>query len=150
MFPLVFFHQKVSPHLRHHRGGNCCSCDSTHAGDTVQGLASWRWSQGCGGLGNEGLDLDVSKNRDNPKCMVYNRKPYQNGMIRGYQYFRKHPFECPTNPIAEHQMIIGGVFLSPPISERYLASITIRKEPPGKGYSFCKPSFAGSMLNFRV
>ena len=35
--------------------------------------------------------MGVSKNRDTPKWMVYNGKPYQNGSFGGYHYFRKHP-----------------------------------------------------------
>ena len=38
------------------------------------------------------INMGVSKNRDTPKCMVYNGKPYWNGMIWGYPYFRKHPY----------------------------------------------------------
>ena len=36
--------------------------------------------------------MGVSKNSGIPKWMVYNGKPYQNGMIWGYHYFRKHPY----------------------------------------------------------
>ena len=36
-------------------------------------------------------EMGVSKNRGTPKWMVYNGKPYENGMIWGYHYFRKHP-----------------------------------------------------------
>ena len=36
--------------------------------------------------------MGVSKNRGTPKWMVYNGKPYQNGMIWGYHYFRKQPY----------------------------------------------------------
>ena len=36
--------------------------------------------------------LGVSKNRGTPTWMVYNGKPYSNGMIWGYPYFWKHPF----------------------------------------------------------
>ena len=35
--------------------------------------------------------LGVSKNRDTPKWMVYNGKPFLKWMIWGYPYFRKHP-----------------------------------------------------------
>ena len=35
--------------------------------------------------------LDVSKNSDTPKWMVYfMENPMENGMIWGYHYFRKH------------------------------------------------------------
>ena len=35
--------------------------------------------------------MGVSKNGGTPKWMVYNGKPYYNGMIWGYHHFRKHP-----------------------------------------------------------
>ena len=35
--------------------------------------------------------MGVSKNRDTPKWMVYNEKPYWNWMIWGYHYFWKDP-----------------------------------------------------------
>ena len=37
--------------------------------------------------------MGVSENRDTPKWMVYNGKPYKNGMIWGeIHYFRKLPY----------------------------------------------------------
>ena len=36
--------------------------------------------------------MGVSKNKGTPKWMVYSVKPYWNGMIWGYHYFRKHPY----------------------------------------------------------
>ena len=36
--------------------------------------------------------MGVSKYRGTAKWMVYNGKPYQNGMIWGYHYFWTHPF----------------------------------------------------------
>ena len=40
-------------------------------------------------------DMGVSKNRGTPKWMVYNgkRKTLLKGVIWGYHYFRKHPYE---------------------------------------------------------
>ena len=47
--------------------------------------------------------MDVSKNMDTPKWMVYNGNPYY-GMIWGYPYFRKHPynFEISTSNFQIH------------------------------------------------
>ena len=36
--------------------------------------------------------MGVSKHRGTPKWMVYNGKPYWNGWLGGYHYFRKHPY----------------------------------------------------------
>ena len=44
-------------------------------------------------------DWGVSKNRDTPKWMVYNGKPYSNGMIWGYPYFQKHPLNQEDFPL---------------------------------------------------
>ena len=37
-------------------------------------------------------NMGVSKNRDTPKWMVYNGKPYFLMDDLGYHYFRKHPY----------------------------------------------------------